>query len=273
MSRRFRWIIGIGAMKAGTTTLHDDLGRATRAHLIEKESSFLTRPATFIAKELCRVDKDSSHIVDVSASYAMSPATKPPTAEAFRNAGADATIVYITRNPIARIQSHLKHDFARGIVHGDPNEIVFEDPRFLQYSMYRSQLAPWSKMFGDSQIVIVSFEDYIRNRQETIRRITTHASLPCFDDPNSGDGLSVGGKNRGHDNPVSPRSVARFMETDIGARLRSSRLAPIMRLASQAVTRTPTKGQLDLSPTTVASLRASIVDSGDDLAIQCLDFR
>lgn len=169
----------IGAQKCGTTTLYADLAQHPAIALTEKESSSLTRTsdrAEAIASYKQHSPPATSTFVDVSTEYAMRPlhnvsglaATIAPAAK----------IVYIVRDPVARLLSHHHHEISARTMTGSIDDAVREYPRLIDYSRYYHQLTPWIDAFSNDQVHVVHFEAYMSDRIAGANALYTWLGLP-----------------------------------------------------------------------------------------------
>jgi len=168
----------IGAMKAGTTTLYEDLAQVTGIYLPpEKE------PDDLIHVEI----ETPEGLADYAAKFAQAPSgalcgeastayTKLPTyhgvaERALRVLGPELKLIYMTRDPIRRIVSQYHHLWGLGMEDRPLNVAVLQDETYVAYSEYERQLAPWRATFGDKKILVVSFEEYISNRPAVLAQV------------------------------------------------------------------------------------------------------
>lgn len=166
----------IGAMKSGTTTLYEDLALHPGVALGEKESAGLHRhdPRTLGGRTAYL--RQWAHapagavLGEVATTYAMAPHHSGAPVRAAAVAP-EARIVYIVREPVARIVSHHHHDLSGGTVTVGIDEAVHDDARFVDYSRYGTQLQLWRTHFPDDAIRIVRFEDYVADRRGEIDRL------------------------------------------------------------------------------------------------------
>ena len=175
----------IGAMKAGTTTLYRDL---------------LTHPGVFFP-----IDKEPDRLItdevltgrgreeyaamfagagaDQVCGEASTSSTKRPThegvpARARALLGPETKLVYIVRDPAARAASQHFHELNTGaITEPDFNKAVREHPHLLEYSRYAMQALPWIDAFGAGNLLMVPFEHYTANRQETLGEVQAFLGL------------------------------------------------------------------------------------------------
>lgn len=154
----------IGAMKSGTSTLHHLLAQHPDIEMSRyKEPSFFTK----------RFDKGTEWYFsrypgekkirgDASPSYSMRH-RYPDTAKRIYHANPAAKIIYILRDPVERIVSHLHHDLLRDRF--QKNELekeLAENEDYLLTSKYAYQIEPYLQYFPKEQIRVLLFEDLIR---------------------------------------------------------------------------------------------------------------
>lgn len=168
----------IGAMKAGTTTLYEDLTHVPGVYLPpEKEPDDLISPDAETSEGLARYkakfEAGAQAIArgDASTAYAKRPTYEGVAERALRLLGPDVKILYLTRDPIKRIVSQYHHLHGLGIETRALNTAVLEDDSYVAYSRYDWQLESWRSAFGDDNILVLRFEDYISNRLEKLRQV------------------------------------------------------------------------------------------------------
>ncbi|MCT4554248.1 MAG: sulfotransferase [Pelagimonas sp.] len=168
----------IGAMKAGTTTLYEDLTRVPGLYLPpEKEPEDLIHPevetdagrAAYAAKfagapkgALCG---------EASTAYTKLPTHSGVAERALRVLGPEVKLIYLTRDPIRRIRSQYHHLWGLGIEQRPMNRAVLEDETYVAYSQYARQLAPWRANFDEAQVLVMAFEEYLADRPAALTQI------------------------------------------------------------------------------------------------------
>lgn len=201
-------LLVVGAMKCGTTTLHADLSQHPHVEVAEKELGGLHRyDVTTVAGRqlyLAQWQRRDSFRVDVAATYAMFPDV-PDVPERAASVAPDARILYLVREPVSRILSHHHHDLSGGTTWRSVDEAVRQDPRFLAYSRYWTQLEQWRAFYPDAQIKVVRFEDYVAGRRRTVMSVLDWLGLPPMP---GGDFESV--HNVGTEGRVARGGVRRF---------------------------------------------------------------
>lgn len=196
-------------MKAGTTTLYHDLRQQPAIWLPDKETNALLAeiPATAFS-EMSVPPDDEIRFGEICPDY-----TKPGFNESAAIAGValyqnhqPPRIVYLVREPIARLRSH--HYFLSsqqgeanpGGMTTDIEASLRDFPELLETSRYATQLQPWIEAFGEENVLVVRFEDYIVARSETIARILEFLGVRSN---------RVGSATQqGHFNPSTSRPVA-----------------------------------------------------------------
>lgn len=168
----------IGAMKAGTTTLFRDLAMHPMLYLPEeKEPETLVVHGTNVGavlgdyRSLFLRAGEGRLKGEASTAYTKRPDHEGAADMALEVCGPTLKLIYLTRDPLKRIVSQYRHEFGLGEVSEDINTAVLKYPRYVAYSRYEWQLAPWRKGFGESNLLVLSFEDYIGDRQNTVRRV------------------------------------------------------------------------------------------------------
>jgi Sulfotransferase domain len=174
----------IGAQRAGTTTLYRDL----QSH----PGVFL--PAVKEPNALCTDDvlteRGRRHYLrlfdragrgqvcgEASTHYSMLPDFQGVPRRAKLIWGEDLKIIYLVRDPIARIISQHQHESGLGEIDGDINELIRTDSRFIDFSNYPLQLGAWLDWFPREQIKVLRFEEYVRDRLRTVEAVCAFLGL------------------------------------------------------------------------------------------------
>lgn len=169
----------IGSMKSGTTTLYDDLARHPGIFLPDdKEPDILhhaagdANRARSLYQTHFRGVADGQLCGEASTMYTMIPWFGDISAFAREVAGPGLKLVYIVRDPIDRISSHLMHDYMAGrISDTDFNKVVRSHERFISISDYARQIEPWIDAFGRDAILVLTLDELSRNRAQVIDKV------------------------------------------------------------------------------------------------------
>ncbi len=179
----------IGAMKSGTTSLHEYLNTHPQIGMSrKKEPGFFVEELNLGKGEewylsLFEQDDRYRYLGESSTHYTMLPAFKGVPERIFRF-NPDARLIYIMRNPLERTLSHYWHavrvrNYRKN--RGEPRPLlkaVKEEPRYLAFSDYATQLAPYVDLFGKDALYPLTFEALVQDPQREIDRLYRWLDLP-----------------------------------------------------------------------------------------------
>jgi len=176
----------IGAMKSGTTSLHEYLDTHPQIAMSqEKEPGYFVEELKLHKGEAwylslwertgqCRYRGESS------THYTKLPVFQGVPERLFRF-NPEARLIYIMRNPFDRVVSHYWHAL-RDEYHGGELrpllKAVKEDPGYLAFSDYAMQLEPYFERFGRDAVLTLTFEALIEEPQREVDRIYRWLGLP-----------------------------------------------------------------------------------------------
>ncbi len=169
-------LIIIGAAKCGTTSLHYYLGLHPQISMArEKELDFFIREMNWNKG----IDWYKSNFTDhkeihgeASPNYTNYPFFAGVPAR-MHSIVPEAKLIYLIRDPIARIISNYLHNYTEGKDDRRIEEALSrldENPLVLQ-SKYFMQLEQYLEYFPKSNILIVTLDDLNHYRQETLQKI------------------------------------------------------------------------------------------------------
>ncbi len=182
----------IGAMKSGTTSLHEYLDSHPQIAM-----SRTKEPGYFVEELSLRkghewyldlFDQDDRYRYrgESSTHYTKLPIYQGVPERLFRF-NPDARLIYIMRNPFERIVSHYWHA-VRDVHHGGELRsllrAVQDAPEYLAFSDYAMQLEPYVELFGKNAIFTLTFESLVEDRQRALDQIYRWLELPS---PAAGD--------------------------------------------------------------------------------------
>ncbi len=179
----------IGAMKSGTTSLHEYLNTHPQIAMSGwKEPAFFVEELTLRRGEdwylsLFENDERYRYLGESSTHYTRLPVFQG-VAERLYRFNPDARLIYIMRNPLERVVSHYWHntqirDFKHG--GGEPRPLlkaVREDPQYLAFGDYATQLEPYINCFGRKALYALTFETLVRDPQRELDHIYQWLGLP-----------------------------------------------------------------------------------------------
>lgn len=166
----------IGAMKCGTTTLHEQLAAQDGFFMsTPKEPNFFSDDNVFangIAwyRDLFRLAPAGTLAGESSTHYTKLP-THPNTLARLRPVLPHARFVYVMRHPVDRLISHYIHEWTQGVIRQPISEALDEHPELIDYGRYAYQLRPWIDAFGRDRILPVFFERMTAAPEAELSRI------------------------------------------------------------------------------------------------------
>jgi len=80
-------------------------------------------------------------------------------------------LIYMMRQPVERVISHYAHRLVRGTVKDAPEKAVFADPTYVSRTRYGVQVGPYVELFGQENVLLLIFEEYIRDQVQTLRQV------------------------------------------------------------------------------------------------------
>jgi len=170
----------VGAMKAGTTTLYQDLIRHPDVFMPEhKEPKTLVRFGDRAAalreyKVLFPGSADRMIKGEASTAYTKRPDFEDIAECAHAVIGAGLRIVYMRRDPVERIVSHYKHWVQRKKIDAPIGQALRDHPELIDYSRYDWQIEPWKRRFGEGAVLEIDLADYAANRISVVEKVLAH---------------------------------------------------------------------------------------------------
>jgi hypothetical protein len=168
--------IVIGAMKCGTSTLHDQLAAQAGFFMsTPKEPNFFSDDAVYARglpwyAGLFAAAAPSDLRGESSTHYAKRP-THPRAVERMRAALPRVRLVYVMRHPIDRLVSQYVHEWTERRASGPIDRDVDRVPGLIDYGRYAWQLEPYLEAYGPESVLPVFFERLVAHPQETLERI------------------------------------------------------------------------------------------------------
>lgn len=151
----------IGAMKAGTTSLHHLLAGHPRIGMSRmKETDYFVAGRNLgLGPDWYRAQfPDAPCRGEVSPNYAKRDIF-PGVPERVAGALPGVRLVFLARCPVARLASHYRHAWAMGAMRVPPERLLdsAEGRHMLETSRYAAQLDPWLARFGSERLLVLDF--------------------------------------------------------------------------------------------------------------------
>ncbi len=173
----------IGAMKAATSSLHDQLAAIPGVYMSNpKELYFFSDDPVYQQG----IDWYASHFAGAAPNdlcgestthYTKLP-TYPATIQRIREHVPAVRLIYVMRHPIDRLVSHYTHMWLQRETDASFSEAVDGAvPELIQYSKYSVQLEPFFASFGASRVLPVFFDRLHSNPDEVLQRVSHHIGL------------------------------------------------------------------------------------------------
>lgn len=182
-----RFVLIIGAMKSGTTTLFEHLSAHPRiAPSSPKEPDFFSAdtagpPELDAYRALWSWDPTRHQVaLEGSTSYTMAHVHPdvPARIEALEEGAPDRIdfkFIYVMRDPVERIASHLSHLATRRGGVDRLQEADFE--RAVQVSRYATQLEPYRSRWSREAILLLVYEEMIDDPAGVVARVQDFLGL------------------------------------------------------------------------------------------------
>lgn len=154
----------VGATKAGTTSLFAALAGHPQVwmHPVKELRFFTTqhnwhRGPGWYRAQFAQAPADARAVGEASNAYSRHPAYAG-VPERIASLRPDMKIVYLTRDPMARLASHYRHRLVTGIEWREPSRAVREDPRYLAASLSADQVERYLEHFSRRQLFVARSE-------------------------------------------------------------------------------------------------------------------
>ena len=179
----------IGAAKCGTTTLFRTLREHPEIHGSRPKEPKFFGPQYYLGWDwylsLFEAGRDHPVRMEASILYTAGDAIFHGSAQMIHNYIPHARLLFVARDPMARLVSHWRH--YKGIRPGHEGEFSdfferdAERRRIFDCSLYWERLAPYRRLFSDDQLFCFTFEDMIADPPGTLKRIFAFLGIDSSD--------------------------------------------------------------------------------------------
>lgn len=170
----------LGAQKAGTTTLFARLAlHPGVAPCRGKEPHHFAREdwrEGMAAYERLFGRAGGRLTLDGSTTYGFARHAER-VAERLQAHNPELRVIYLVREPVARITSAWRHGFERGWSPPSLAKALARDPALLGNTRYATCLRPYRERFGPDQVLVLPFEAVARRQDEVVARAARFLGL------------------------------------------------------------------------------------------------
>jgi len=181
-------LIVIGAQKCGTSVLHYYLSLHPEVSMSRpKELNFFIEERNWPrGPDWYRAHFDASAHVrgEASPNYTAYP-QHDGVPERMHSLVPDAKLVYLVRDPLARIAAHWVHNYAKRREKGTLAEtLVHPNTSYVERSMYAMQLERFLQHYPIEQVLVMQQSELRHERMPTLRRVFEFIGVdPDFNHP------------------------------------------------------------------------------------------
>jgi hypothetical protein len=186
----------IGAQKGGTTSLAYQLAQHPQIHFCKhKEPDYFSKSPEWAANindyhQLYNFSPGKIY-GEASTTYTWIP-EYPDTALRLKAYNPNLKFIYLMRQPVDRTISHYNHELLRARTKYPKEREVFEVPIYINHSRYALQIRPYLELFPRENILLLVFEEYIKDPLQTLYRIADHLEI----DAHRFDGIDLSPQNK-----------------------------------------------------------------------------
>lgn len=164
-------LVVIGAQKCGTSSLHRYLAKHPRIWMsgIKELAYFIEERNWGRGVEWYRRQFDPEAQVrgESSPDYTAMPRFQG-VAGRMGSVIPDARLIFMVRDPIARIRAQWIHNYANRVQSLPLDRAVLEDPEYVERSRYHHQLEPFLEHYPLERVLVIEQDDLRLRRRETL---------------------------------------------------------------------------------------------------------
>lgn len=210
----------IGAMKSGSTSLHNYLNKHPEVFMSEmKEINYFIEELNFskgVEWYKSNFKTDKNVIGESSIGYTKRHQYKGVPQRIKDLVGTDLKFIYILRDPIERAKSHFIDDLLYQQLNYEAYpeinaELLKENNIYIETSKYYFQLEAYLKIFEPSQFKIITFEEMKSNPLQTINNIFDFLGV----EPLTDEGLIFERVNKTEQKVIKSNFSKRVLNNDI----------------------------------------------------------
>ncbi|MEM7524164.1 MAG: sulfotransferase [Pseudomonadota bacterium] len=172
----------VGAMKCGTTTLAAQLAAQPGVFMTTpKEPNFFSDDDVWARGlgwyESLFADAEAGDLKGEASTHYTKLPTYGACADRLHAALDDVRLVYITRDPLARLVSHYIHEWSEGVISSDIETALGTNPELVSYSRYAMQIEPYLVRYGAENILWTTLERMRADQAGVLARVGAHIGM------------------------------------------------------------------------------------------------
>ncbi len=174
----------IGAMKSGTSTLHSNLQSHPEIGMSKSKepSYFNNRIFNFDIEWYKDQFSNEKKINGESSPNYSKKQLYPKTAERMYQALPNVKLIFLMRDPIDRIISHLHHNLYRGrLMYEDIDANILASDNYILTSNYYYQTQEYLNFYDKDQILFLTTEELKLDLNKTLNKICDFLEVSHFD--------------------------------------------------------------------------------------------
>ena len=186
----YKFLFCIGVQKSGTSYLHNILrqhkaiafSRYKELHFFSDENEYINGIDGFFNQ--FEPDDDTVYLADFTPEYINNPITVSNISAQFQD---KAKIIILMRDPVKRAFSNYNMRVSRGKEKRTFHEVIsdilandFSDI-IVSKGMYAEQLDTVFKYFNKNQVLLLVFEEFIKNKEKTLAEVMDFLELEYID--------------------------------------------------------------------------------------------
>ncbi|HEX5946824.1 MAG TPA: sulfotransferase domain-containing protein [Acidimicrobiales bacterium] len=231
MEQRLPTFLLIGAMKAGTTSLYHYLAahpqvatpRYKAPEFFVAEANW-HRGVDWYRKQFPRTGPGILAVGEASNAYTKHP-RYGGVPKRIASVLPDVRLIYVVRDPVARMRSHYQTRVAEGSETTPFAEAVFANHIYLDYSRYSLQIEQYLDHFPREQLLVITAEDLRGSRDATMHSVYEFVGVDPAAVPNNLDREFYKTKDRAARSPL-PLWVRKGLKRRFPATRRFKELEP-----------------------------------------------
>lgn len=259
----------IGAMKSGSTTLYNHLREHPEVFLPDyKEPEFFVEEKNWLRgvswyESLFAGAGTASAVGEGSTSYAKFTEFAGVPAR-IASVLPEVRLVYVIREPIARMRSMYQHQVLTGRESRSIDEALLDDDRYLGPSLYAENARRYLEHFPRERLHIMLTDDLQQDPATALRGVTEFLGLPDTPDFVPEDRVDLRTSDRRVDRRIKSR-VRGLAAVEVGFRRAPSSVQNALRKV--ATRPSATRGPPELAPDTVEVLLERVRPDLENLAL------